>query len=229
VNHLKRFVRSAAEDDAARYFGFAAKIGSGYRQSLFADRSGLYEGAMRSAQEQFIRHFHAADAEDPLDRVFYCDVKTYLTDDILALTDRMSMHHSLEVRVPFLDHELFEFAATIPSAMKLKWFRKKHLLKRALNGLLPKPVLTHKKQGFVGPLPRWLRQDLKSYTLDILSPARLARHGLFDERTVARILTDHFEARETNDTLIWALIVFQTWYELYIERQVVEPVATMRA
>jgi asparagine synthase (glutamine-hydrolysing) len=229
VNHLKRFVRSAAEDDARRYFGFAAKIGAQYRDSLFADRSGLYEGAMMASQDRFIRHFREADAEDPLDRVFYCDVKTYLPDDILALTDRISMHHSLEVRVPFLDHELFEFTATIPSEMKLKWFRKKYLLKRALADLLPKSVLTHKKQGFVGPLPRWLREDLKSYTLNILSPSRLARHGLFHQPTVARILSDHFEARETNDTLIWALIVFQTWYELYIEQGVAEPVATMPA
>jgi asparagine synthase (glutamine-hydrolysing) len=91
VNHLKRFVRSAAEDDAGRYFGFAAKSGARYRASLFADRSGIYEGAMMAAEDRFTRLFREADAEDPLDRVFYCDVKTYLTDDILALTDRISM------------------------------------------------------------------------------------------------------------------------------------------
>src|SRR5207245_1449474 len=148
--------------------------------------------------------YREANAEDPLDRVFYCDVKTYLPDDILALTDRLSMRHSLEVRVPFLDHVLFEFAATIPSEMKIKWLTKKYLLKKALGGLLPKPILQHKKQGFVGPLSRWLRGDLKGYVLDVLAPANLERHGLFDRATVTRILNDHFDGRETNDTLIWS-------------------------
>jgi len=79
---------------------------------------------MGLAEERFVEHYRDADAEDSLDRVFYCDVKTYLPDDILALTDRLSMCHSLEVRVPFLDHPLFEFSANIPAEMKMKWFRK---------------------------------------------------------------------------------------------------------
>jgi len=92
------------------------------------------------------------------------------------------------------------------------------MLNKALSSLLRKPVLTHKKQGFVGPMSRWLRGDLRSYALDVLSPEHLARHDIFDGDIVARILADHFEGRETNDTLIWALIVFQTWFNLYLDR-----------
>ena len=220
VNHLKRFVRSAVDDEGRRYLGFVSKMGSGYRGQLFAGAGNKSREATRAAEERFLTHYRNADAEDALDRVFYCDVKTYLPDDILALTDRLSMCHSLEVRVPFLDHLLFEFSATIPSEMKIKWFQKKYLLKKALPGLLPRPILTHKKQGFVGPMSRWLRGDLKSYALDVLSPKKLSRHGLFDPDTVARILADHFEGIETNDTLIWALMVFQVWYDLYIANEV---------
>jgi hypothetical protein len=67
-------------------------------------------------------------------------------------------------------------------------------------------------------MPRWLKNDLRGYTLDVLSPANLSRHGIFDGDTVARILADHFEGRETNDTLIWALIVFQRWFNMYLDR-----------
>jgi asparagine synthase (glutamine-hydrolysing) len=217
VNHLKRFVRSAVDDEARRYLGFVLKIGAGYRDRLFGTNGQIYQEAMGRAEARFLKHYREANAEDPLDRAFYCDVKTYLPDDILALTDRLSMRHSLEVRVPFLDHRLFEFSATIPAEMKIKWLQKKHLLKKAMADLLPKPVLVHKKQGFVGPMSRWLRGDLRSYALDVLSPENLSRHGIFDGDTVARILADHFDGRETNDTLIWALIVFQIWFNVYLD------------
>jgi asparagine synthase (glutamine-hydrolysing) len=218
VNHLKRFTRSMADDEARRYLGFVLKTAPRYRDRLL--RGAAARHAAAAAEERFIRHYHDAKADDPLDRMFYCDVKTYLPDDILALTDRLSMCHSLEIRVPFLDHVLFEFSATIPSEMKLKWFRKKYLLKRALADRLPAPVLTHRKQGFVGPMARWLRRDLKPYALGVLSPDRLAAHGFLDSATVSQVLADHFDGRETNDALIWSLIVFQTWFDTYIETSV---------
>ena len=217
INHLKRFVRSAVEDEARRYLGFVSKTGGAYRGRLFASAGQRAEAAATAVEDRFLAHYRNANAEDALDRVFYCDVKTYLPDDILALTDRLSMRHSLEVRVPFLDHPLFEFSATIPSEMKLRWLRKKHLLRKALPSLLPKPILTHKKQGFVGPMARWLREDLREYALDVLSPRHLDRHGLFQSETVGRVLADHFEQRESNDTLIWGLIVFQTWFDMYMD------------
>jgi asparagine synthase (glutamine-hydrolysing) len=217
VNHLKRFVRSAVEDEGRRYLGFVSKTGGAYRGGLFTGAPQRLDAAASAVEDRFLAHYRGANAEDPLDRVFYTDVKTYLPDDILALTDRLSMCHSLEVRVPFLDHELFEFSATIPSAIKLKWLQKKHLLKKALPGLLPKPILTHKKQGFVGPMARWLREDLRSYALEVLSPRHLERHGLLQTETVTRVLNDHFDGRESNDTLIWGLMVFQTWFERYMD------------
>jgi asparagine synthase (glutamine-hydrolysing) len=217
INHLKRFVRSAVDDEARRYLGYVTKIAPEYRQQLFGVAGRLYPPAMAAAEDRFMSHYRAANADDPLDRVLYCDVQTYLPDDILALTDRMSMCHSLEVRVPFLDHQLFEFSATIPAAMKIKWLRKKHLLKRGLADILPRRVLSHRKQGFVGPMSQWLKADLRNYVLAVLSPQSLSRHGLFDRATVSRILSDHFEGRETNDTLIWSLVVFQTWFDLYLD------------
>ena len=126
------------------------------------------------------------------------------------------MHHALEVRVPFLDHPLMEFCATIPPEMKMKWFRKKYLLKKAVRAILPGEVIDHRKQGFVGPMAQWLKKDLKGYALEALSTNKLKRHGLFNHDTIANVLDDHFSGREIHDTLIWSLLVFQRWYDLYM-------------
>jgi len=215
VNHLKRFVRSASSNHAERYFGFVSKINKKYRNDFFCGQGNHY-GGFEAVEERFINMFNASCAEDPLNKVFYCDIKTYLPEDILACTDRLSMHHSLEVRVPFLDYKLVEYCATIPPEMKIKWLRKKYLLKKGVSGLLPKAVIDHKKQGFVGPMARWLQTHLKELTLSKLSSKNLKRHGLLNENVVANILADHYSGKEINDTLIWSLIIFQTWHDLYI-------------
>ncbi len=217
VNHLKRFVRGIAPDEARQYLSFVTKINTRYRRSLFTRAGRVYGAAFDATEQRFINRFNTAPAEHPLDRVFACDLATYLPEDILACTDRLSMCHSLEVRVPFLDHELVEYCATIPPELKMKWFRKKYLLKRGVRKLLPREVLEHRKQGFVGPLARWLRTDLRDLTRETLSVRRLDRHGLFDPVVVAQLLDDHDAGREVNDTTIWALLIFQTWFEEYMK------------
>jgi asparagine synthase (glutamine-hydrolysing) len=175
VNHMKRFVRSAGLPPGERYFGFLTKLSPVLRNGFFQNsrRSGEHFDACR---ELFLRHFSSENVEasaDSLDRALYCDLKTYLPEDILAVTDRMSMHHALEVRVPFLDHVFLEFCATIPPEMKLKGLRKKHLLKTAVRPYLPKEVIDHRKQGFTAPMTRWLKNELKPYVLDMLSEKNL--------------------------------------------------------
>lgn len=218
TNHLKRFVRSSGED-AERYLGYVCRIPPARWDTFFstsASGAGIREAA-EACKERFVAQFNSANAEDPLNRVFYCDIKTYLPDDILSCTDRMSMQHSLEVRVPFLDHQLMEYCATIPPELKLKWFRKKYLLKKALYPLLPKPVLQHKKQGFVGPMARWLRTDLKKFTIEKLSDRILRKHTWLNGKTIKNLLDEHYRGRETHDTLIWSLLIFQAWSDRYMD------------
>lgn len=217
VNHLKRFVRSSALDEGERYLGFVSKISEKYRQSFFSEGGQGFQEAFAPSKKRFLCHFESDRADDPLNKVFYCDVKTYLPDDILACTDRMSMQHGLEVRVPFLDHKLMEYCATIPPEMKIKWFRKKHILKKAVSPLLPPAVVRHKKQGFVGPMAKWLQNELKAPTLEKLSNKNLKKHDLLNANTVQTILKEHYNGTETNDTLIWSLLIFQTWFDLYID------------
>jgi len=162
--------------------------------------------------------FHAANnrAADPLDRIAYLDLKLYLQDDLLPKVDRMSMAASLEIRAPFLDYTFVEFAATIPSALKLKGFQSKYILKKALASRLPAEILTKKKIGFDIPLGVWMREDLKGFVLETLAPERLRRHGYFDEAFVAGVLREHFAGSHNHRQLLWPLIIFQNWYDRYL-------------
>jgi asparagine synthase (glutamine-hydrolysing) len=219
VNHMKRFVRSSSLRPDLAYLGYISKINSNVKGSFFSETD-RFEKHFQSCQDLVLSYFNSSsisNGSDSLNRAFYCDIKTYLPEDILAVTDRMSMHHSLEVRVPFLDHKFMEFCATIPPEMKMEWFRKKYLLKKAVKKLLPGPVIHHRKQGFASPMAQWLKTDLKPYVLETLSEKNLKKHDFINFKTVQTILGEHFSGKEIHDTLIWSMVIFQTWFDLYME------------
>ena len=220
VNHMKRFVRSGTLSYDLNYFGYLSILAPQIGASLFSNPGGFKKNQdlCRDLILGYFNSSNVSESSNSLNRALYCDFKTYLPDDILAVTDRMSMHNSLEVRVPFLDHKLVEFCATIPPEMKMKWFRKKYLLKKAVKPLLPREVINHRKQGFVGPMTRWLQYDLRAYALEMLCERNLGKHDLLNYSMVNRILNEHFSGKEIHDTLIWAFLVFQKWYDIYIEK-----------
>jgi len=219
INHMKRFVRSSELSADRCYLSYLSILKNDLRRDLFADRS-RFEGYHNLCDDNFLKYFNSDNIEgdiNSLDRALYCDIKTYLPEDVLAVTDRMSMYHSLEVRVPFIDHKLLEFCATIPVDLRMKGFRKKYLLKKASLPLLPKGVIGHRKQGFIGPMTQWLKHDLKHYVLDTLTEKNIGKHGLFNLGTISKILDEHFSGKEIHDTLIWSLLIFQKWYDIYID------------
>lgn len=216
VNHLKRFARYASLPNDMRYYGFLSSLGK--EEDIFSEPE-KYRDNFNNCRELMFGYFNSDNANEPLDRAFYCDIKTYLPEDILACTDRMSMWHSLEVRVPFLDHKFLEFCATIPHEMKIKFWHKKHILRKAVSELLPNDVLSHRKQGFACPMAHWLKTDLKRYVEKTLNDKNLYRHGLFDKKIISRKLSEHFNHVEDHSKLIWAVLVFQIWYNLYIENK----------
>lgn len=219
INHLKRFVRAGALPDDLAYYGFLTIVDEKRCRSLLSEGQ-RFAPYFDSCRERITGYFNADNGKEDksgMNRVYYCDTKAYLPDDILCVTDRMSMLHALEVRVPFIDHKLLEFCATIPPEMKMKWFQKKYLLKKAMRPLLPGDVLDHRKQGFVGPMAQWLKKDLKQFTIETLSKQNVESVGVFQYKEVASILDEHFSGREIHDTLIWAMLIFQRWHQLYIQ------------
>jgi asparagine synthase (glutamine-hydrolysing) len=162
-------------------------------------------------------HLDHCTAVDTVSRIGYLDLKLYLQDDLLVKTDRMSMANSLEIRVPFLDHTFVEYARTIPSSLKLKGLTTKHILKKAMAPYLPPEILTRKKIGFDIPLGVWIRNELKDFVTDVLSPANLNKHGFFNQATIEKFLKEHLQGAHNHRQLLWPLIIFQFWYNRYME------------
>jgi len=160
-------------------------------------------------------HLQSCQAQDPLDRLFYLDLKLYLQDDLLVKVDRMSMANSLEIRVPFLDYTFVEFAARIPNKLKLKGLQTKYILKKAMAGRLPQEIFRRPKIGFDIPLGAWLRGDLKPFVLEVLSPQNLSRHGFFNQTYIEKKLKEHLRGQHNHRQLLWPIIIFQFWYDRY--------------
>jgi asparagine synthase (glutamine-hydrolysing) len=216
IDHAKRFADSVLQSPAERYLGFVSTLNSRERRRLY--NSETTKKIDFDATDCLVTEpFECCAAPDDLTRALYVDMKTYLPEDILALSDRLSMWHSLEVRVPLVDHLLVELSARLPTSYKLDWRRKKILLKRIATRYVPAEILEHRKQGFESPMAAWLRNDLADYMKKILSPDRLGMSGLFDVSYVAEQLGDHLAGRRKNNKLLFSLIMFQEWYE----RQVV--------
>ncbi len=212
VDHAKRFAAAALQSSAERYLRFVSTIPAPERRLLFSpDIAGQidFQATSQIITEPYLR----CDAPDDVARALYVDMKTYLPEDILALSDRLSMWHSLEVRVPLVDHELVELSARLPTRLKLDWRHKKILLKRIAARHLPVEVMKHRKQGFESPMAAWLRSDLAEYSRDILGPGRLGKSGLFDGDYVLAKLDEHLAGRHKNNKLIFSLMMFQEWYE----------------
>ena len=166
-----------------------------------------------SSRRKIAEVYDAAGTSDPLNRALYCDFSTLLPDQVLAFVDRLSMAHSVEVRPPFLDHRLVEFAATIPGSMKIKNGREKSILKKAVQGLIPDEILWRPKEGFVLPVDQWLIGELRGRVEAALSPRRLGSHGLLRPERVRLLLDEHYAGTTNHGPRIWNLLMFQIWWE----------------
>ena len=213
VNHLKRFVRASHLPLPERYARYMTMLNPDERARLY--QPDIAEAIdYRATEELMTAYFRADDnALDPLDKMFYQDIKTYLPEDILTLTDRIGMRHSMELRVPFTDHVLIEMCATIPAEMKMKRMQKKALLKSIAAAKLPRPVLAHRKQGFASPMAQWLKTDLKSCSDDLLLSETKNNSDILRKSEIREMIADHMRGRELNDKRIFALIMFQKWCE----------------
>lgn len=156
------------------------------------------------------------DTEDPLARVQYTDIKTYLVDDILTKVDRASMANSLEVRVPLLDHEFMELVASIPSGLKLRRRDGKYILKKSLEPYLPGEILYRKKMGFSIPLATWLRNDLKELFEDTVLAENSKSDSYIDILYVRDMWKQHQSGLSDHAAELWAILVFSKWIEKFL-------------
>jgi len=215
VNIFKRFIqgtRLPADLAHARWMIFLTQA---QRRRLLSPE--VMAQLSRQDPYDFIRrHARAAGPADEINRCGYVDVNSYLVDDILVKVDRMSMAVSLEARVPLLDHRLVEFAFSLNPDEKIRGFDTKHLLKRAMSDALPEAVRKRSKQGFSIPIKSWIRGPLRSMMTDLLAADRLKRQGFFNHNAVAELIDRHLQGVENYSHQLWALMVFESWYDTYM-------------
>ena len=206
---LKRFVRAADRPPLERHQGWKEIFSDSDRDEL------LLLGA-RGAGHPLDHHrarYAETEGAEPLARLQDVDTTTYLVDDLLVKTDRASMAHSLEVRVPFLDPAVAGLALALPTGAKVSGLRKKRLLRRAVGGLVPRSVAYGRKQGFSSPAAAWLRGELVPFAREVLSPELIGRQGYLRPEAVTRVLDDHVAGREDLSRQLWGLMCLSLWLE----------------
>lgn len=170
----------------------------------------------RDSMERYTRFFDDSNDTDFINRCIYVDIKTVLPDDYLTKVDRMSMANSLEVRVPFLDHKLLEFAMSISSRYKLRGLTTKYLLKKIMKDKLPEKIIKGIKKGFSMPLARWFREDFSTLINEFLSEETVRRRKYFNYPLIRRLCDEHFTGKKDNSKELWALICFEIWHRRYV-------------
>jgi len=163
--------------------------------------------------------------DDPLNRVLETEMNTFLADNLLYLTDRLSMAHSIETRCPFLDYDFTRFASTLPGSLRMKNGVTKYIQKKAFQRILPDDIIHRRKEGFILPTNEWLAGALKDRAYEVLCTDNLRRHGLFRPETVRRYLDEHYSGRADHGYSLWNLIVFQYWHATQVERSAIGSVA----
>jgi len=215
----KGFIASADMDPDQRYRSYLQVMSQPEVSALLLQPPA--DGS--DAHDALAQAFADAGNEDELNRMLAVDAETQLPDDLLLLTDKMSMAVSLECRVPLLDHELVEMAATMPAAIKVRDRQLKHVMKQALQGLLPDDILHRAKRGFGTPMGAWLKRELSPLLRELLAPAVVARRGLFNQSAIDRLMTDHQANRIDGTDALTALMNLEIWSRVYLDRD--EPAA----
>ncbi len=182
-----------------------------------SERAAMLKHSPQDFDDCIQRGFSAAQTSDPLRQLMDVDFATQLPDDLLLLTDKMSMAVSLECRVPLLDQRLVELAARMPGHLKVRGGELKHVLKRALSGVLPESILHREKRGFGAPMGAWLRAELAPVLRDVLSRESVVRRGLLDPDSVATTIREHEQQRADRTDHLLALINLEIWCRLYLD------------
>jgi asparagine synthase (glutamine-hydrolysing) len=211
----RRFVTASHYDEVARHHVWFGSFTPQDQELLLTDvaKQATDGDIYRDAR----RMFAECDSNDLTECMQNLDTQLYLAEDILTKVDRASMAVSLEVRAPYLDPRVAEFAASLPSHYKLHGYTSKYILKQAAKGLVPSFVWRRGKKGFGVPFAKWLKGDLRPLARDLLSPERLRRGGLFNADYVSRLQDEHERGVANHRKLLWTLLSFELWRESFVE------------
>jgi asparagine synthase (glutamine-hydrolysing) len=208
---LKRFARAARLPVLERHLAWTQVFDEDVRRDLL----GPGVDSLPSPLEECRQAFGQTAGAETLSRLLAVDLTVLMPSDQLTKTDRASMAHSLEARVPFLDQTVADFALALPASHKVRGFAKKRLLRRAVAPLLPEQILRGRKRGFSIPAAAWFRGELQPFLRDALSESRLRDQGYFDPRAVGSLIDRHVAGREDLSRQLWGLMMFSLWHDTY--------------
>jgi len=209
----KRFVRGAHLPPLERHHAWKEIFSADARAELTGRRHGF------DPVDLYRERFAETDGAELLARLQDVDRTIYLVDDLLVKTDRASMAHSLEARVPFLDPVVTNFALSLPARHRVNGLRKKVLLRKAVAPLVPGRIIRGKKRGFSIPAAAWLRGELEPFARETLSAETLRRQGFFRPEAVTTLIDRHVAGKEDLSRQLWGLLAFTLWYERHVERE----------
>jgi asparagine synthase (glutamine-hydrolysing) len=162
-------------------------------------------------------YFGKCLSSEPLNRLLYVDLKTFLPCLNLQNMDKTSMAHGVEMRVPFLDDAFLDFTSSLPVSYKLNGITRKHILRKAYQGIIPDSIITRPKTGFSIPIRKWIKDDLNELLADTIFSKRFIERGIFDQTEVLRLHRANQRGVEDNSIKLWQLLVFDLWMKIFIE------------
>ncbi len=216
ARRIREFLMSAWMEPDAMYLDWVGYFSEAEKRALYTPEFAREVGGHDSG-EWMRELFRRGQALEPMNRLGYVDVASFLAGNCLEYADRMAMANSLEVRCPFADQQLIEFGLGVPFRYKYARGKTKLLVREAMEGVLPASVLQKKKTGFNPPMPAWLSGELRGMVNQMLSRESVAKRGFFQPAAVERLLADHFAARRDNSLKIWALLMLELWCALYVD------------
>ena len=216
IRRIWKFLENAPLPPRERYIGFCSHISGDDRKAIYSNE---IRGEMAGYDPWAIHrsHFEACEGYSFTDQMLYVDLMTFLPYLNLTYTDKTSMAHSIEARVPFLDNEFVDFMAGVPGCLKIKGLTQKYILKKAMEGILPKAVVYRKKAGFGAPIRSWLVKDLAEMVNDLLSENAITARGLFDHQMVRRIVEENRSGSADHNYLIYSLLTLEIWCQTFLD------------
>lgn len=212
----RQFLGGLRKNEAERY-------GSWVTYARLPDRDRLLSPELRdrlstmTRADPVVEFFRRPSSAALVERAGYADLHGFLPENVLRGSDRMSMAHGLELRVPFCDHRLVELAMQIPARHRVGWLSTKRVLRKVMRGRVPAQVLRRPKLGFNAPLGVWMRRDLDALVERWLSPQTIARRGILAVDEVARLVGEHREGKRDHGPRLWSFIVLEQWMQLYCD------------
>jgi len=211
---VKRFLKHVCEQPEKQYLRWISHFDDEMQNEICsAGFNREMEGGMTADYIKCL--YERSDADAFIDKILNVDVMSYLPEDLMVKTDIASMACSLEVRSPFVDHKMMEFAASLPADMKIFKGTLKYFLKKAAEDLLPKEIIYRQKRGFGIPAAKWLRQDLKEMTIDLLLDKKAGERGFFKKKAIETLVKEHMSGRADHCYRIWNLLCLELWFRSY--------------